>query len=191
MISKDDEVDKLNYFEFYDEKGLTLSNITYYDFDEGVEEFLDRDLPLMNAFDQIGNQTISMPCSNSISEEISDAYFQNNMLSYEYVQNSKEKNWNGFINQGNRNINQSGFISNEEFENLFHYNNNFSFINDDPMYNEQISTKKRNFLVNATIIPILNSNILILLLNFDRTFNKKFIREVVIKMKKYKNLKLI
>jgi hypothetical protein len=149
MISKDDEVDKLNYFEFYDEKGLTLSNITYYDFDEGVEEFLDRDLPLMNVFDQIGNQTISMPCSNSISEEISDAYFQNNMLSYEYVQNSKEKNWNGFINQGNRNINQSGFISNEEFENLFHYNNNFSFINDDLMYNEQISTKKRNFLVNA------------------------------------------
>lgn len=54
----------------------------------------------------------------------------------------------GFINQGNRNINQS-FISNEEFENLFGYNNNFSFINDDPMYNEQISTKKRNFLVNA------------------------------------------
>lgn len=149
MISKDDEVDKLNYFEFYDEKGLQLSNITYNDFDEGVEEFLDRDLPLMNDFDQIGNQTISMPCSNSISEEISDAYFQNNMLSYEYVQNSKEKNWNGFINQGNRNINQSGFISNEEFENLFHYNNNFSFINDDPMYNEQISTKKRNFLVNA------------------------------------------
>ena len=149
MISKDDEVDKLNYFEFYDEKGLQLSNITYNDFDEGVEEFLDRDLPLMNVFDQIGNQTISMPCSNSISEEISDAYFQNNMLSYEYVQNSKEKNWNGFINQGNRNINQSGFISNEEFENLFHYNNNFSFINDDPMYNEQISTKKRNFLVNA------------------------------------------
>ena len=149
MISKDDEVDKLNYFEFYDEKGLQLSNITYNDFDEGVEEFLDRDLPLMNDFDQIGNQTISMPYSNSISEEISDAYFQNNMLSYEYVQNSKEKNWNGFINQGNRNINQSGFISNEEFENLFHYNNNFSFINDDPMYNEQISTKKRNFLVNA------------------------------------------
>ena len=149
MISKDDEVDKLNYFKFYDEKGLQLSNIAYYDFDEGVEDFLDRDLPLMNAFDQIGNQTISMPCSNSISEEISDAYFQNNMLSYEYVQNSKEKNWNGFINQGNRNINQSGFISNEEFENLFHYNNNFSFIIDVPMYNEQISTKKRNFLVNA------------------------------------------
>ena len=160
MISKDDEVDKLNYFEFYDEKGLTLSNIIYYDFDEGVEEFLDRDCILMNVFDQIGNQTISMPCSNSISEEISDAYFQNNMLSYEYVQNSKEKNWDGFINQGDRNINQSGFISNEEFENLFHYNNNFSFINDDPMYNEQISTKKRNFLVNANnnIFSILFKN---------------------------------
>ena len=149
MISKDDEVDKLKYFEFYDEKSLQLSNITYYDFDEGVEEFLDRDLPLMNVFDQIGNQTISMPCSNSISEEISDAYFQNNMLSYEYVQNSIENNWNGFINQGNRNINQSGFISDEEFENVFHYNNNFSFASDNHLHNEQIRSKKRNFLVKA------------------------------------------
>ena len=70
---------------------------------------------------QSENPNISM----SLFEEINVAA-QKNELSYISDYDSKIANIkNGSINQGNRDINQS-FISNEEFENLFHYNNNFS-----------------------------------------------------------------
>ena len=56
---------------------------------------------------------------------------------------------NEFINQGNSNINQFEFISNEEFVNIFHYNNNIYLTNDNNLNNEQIKSKKRKFLVKA------------------------------------------
>jgi hypothetical protein len=52
---------------------------------------------------------------------------------------------NEFINQGNSNINQFEFISNEEFVNIFHYNNNFSLASDNHLHNEQIRSKKEIF----------------------------------------------
>ena len=98
--------------------------------------------------------------SNYILEKINDPD-QNHVLShignYEIGPSPIENIKNEFINQGNRNINQFEFISNEEFVNMFHYNNNFSFASDNHLHNEQIRSKKRNFLVKAIII--LNNNI--------------------------------
>jgi len=98
------------------------------------------------------NQNNSIIFANSVSEEINDAD-QNHELShigYYEIDHSQIANIkNEFINQGNSNINQFGFISNEEFVNMFHYNNNFSFASDNHLRNEQIKTKKKKNLVKA------------------------------------------
>ena len=92
------------------------------------------------------NQNNSMIFVNSVLEEINDAD-QNHELShignYEIDHSQIANIKNEFINQGNSNINQFGFISNEEFVNMFHYNNNFSFASDNHLRNEQIKPKKK------------------------------------------------
>ena len=122
---------------------------------------MDKDLSSIYHYDPYNYQNNSMFYSNYILEEINDLD-QNNVLShignYEIGPSPIENIKNEFINQGNRNINQFEFISNEEFVNMFHYNNNFSFASDNHLHNEQIRSKKRNFLVKAIIILILNSN---------------------------------
>lgn len=98
------------------------------------------------------NQNNSIIFANSVSEEINDAD-QNHELShigYYEIDHSQIANIkNEFINQGNSNINQFGFISNEEFVNMSHYNNNFSFASDNHLRNEQIKPKKKKNLVKA------------------------------------------
>ena len=111
------------------------------------------------------NQNNSIIFANSVLEEINDAD-QNHELShignYE-IDNSQIANIkNEFINQGNSNINQFEFISNEEFVNMFHYNNNFSFASDNHLHNEQIRPKIKKNLVKA------NNNIFSIYILYDK-----------------------
>ena len=98
------------------------------------------------------NQNNSMIFANSVLEEINDAD-QNHELShignYEIDHSQIANIKNEFINQGNSNINQFEFISNEEFVNMFHYNNNFSLASDNHLHNEQIKPKIKKNLVKA------------------------------------------
>jgi hypothetical protein len=98
------------------------------------------------------NQNNSIILANSVLEEINDAD-QNHELShignYEIDHSQIANIKNEFINQGNSNINQFEFISNEEFVNMFHYNNNFSFASDNHLHNEQIRPKIKKNLVKA------------------------------------------
>jgi len=98
------------------------------------------------------NQNNSMIFANSVLEEINEAD-QNHELShignYEIDHSQIANIKNEFINQGNSNINQFEFISNEEFVNMFHYNNNFSLASDNHLHNEQIKPKIKKNLVKA------------------------------------------
>ena len=100
------------------------------------------------------NQNNSIILANSVLEEINDAD-QNHELShignYEIDHSQIVNIKNEFINQGNNNINQFEFISSEEFVNMFHYNNNFSFSSDNHLHNEQIRPKKKKNLVKQII----------------------------------------
>ena len=98
------------------------------------------------------NQNNSIILANSVLEEINDAD-QNHELShignYEIDHSQIVNIKNEFINQGNNNINQFEFISSEEFVNMFHCNDNFSFASDNHLHNEQIRPKKKKNLVKA------------------------------------------
>ena len=98
------------------------------------------------------NQNNSMIFANSVLEEINDAD-QNHELShignYEIDHSQIANIKNEFINQGNSNINQFEFVSDEEFVNMFHYNNNFSLASDNHLHNEQIRPKIKKNLVKA------------------------------------------
>ena len=109
-----------------------------------------------------------MIISNSVSEEknVLDPMHELSMIFDCVIDHSQKTNIkNEFINQNNLNFNQFGFISNEKFENVFRYNNNFSFVYDNHLHNEQIS-KKRNFLVKA--IFYINNNIFSIYILYDK-----------------------